>query len=662
MKTFFFRVCLFLLWIPLFAAPAQLHIADVRRVTERLFSLHIENRALNPIIVRRWFKLYIEQFDPEKSYLLEKEVLPFLQMSDDTVSSVISRIKSEDYSDFRALNQIIQKSITRTQNIRMKMGELETEDLQFLNDSLKISQQRYAVDANELFERQKLKLARFMHAQHEKLDLSSSYRKVKALALFDRKARRLEKMYQADAAQVEHLFVLHMLKSFAKSLDTHTSFFSAEEALEMRLNLEKQFEGVGVVLSENIEGVVIADLVKNSPAEQSQQIKVNDLLVEIDGVWVEALPFEEILALLKNRDRKDIILGVKRLNPDSSVSLIRVTLQKRPIVMNEARITTSVEPVERGVIGKISLFSFYEGGDGMSSERDLKEAIRSFQKQGNLRGLVLDLRENSGGFLRQAVKVAGLFLSNGVVAISKYGKGEVHYLRNVVERRFFDGPVVVLISKMSASASEIVAQALQDYGVGVIVGDERSFGKGSIQYQTVTDEKADLFFKVTVGKYYTPSGKTTQIEGVKTDIIVPTFYAPYNIGERYLEYPLARDRVAPAFIDSLADLDLQTKQLFQQKYLPNLQRPVSFWKNMLPILRNKSEQRLMQNPEFQELFRAQKEIRARSRFLPPNSIDEMPYAERDLQMIEAVNILKDMLLLQQERSEYAQPMFEDTGS
>ena len=114
--------------------------------------------------------------------------------------------------------------------------------------------------------------------------------------------------------------------------------------------------------------------------------------------------------------------------------------------------------------------------DGVSSEKDIKEAIRSFREKGQL-GLVLDFRENSGGFLSQAVKVAGLFVSNGVIVISKYGKGEVHYLRNIVGRSFFNGPLVILTSKMSASASEIVAQALQDYGVGLVVGDERTFGK-----------------------------------------------------------------------------------------------------------------------------------------------------------------------------------------
>src|SRR5690606_13302855 len=236
------------------------------------------------------------------------------------------------------------------------------------------------------------------------------------------------------------------------------------------------------------------------------------------------------------------------------------------------------EKTDGGIIGKITLYSFYESANGESCEKDIKNAIRKFQEIGTLRGLILDLRENSGGFLSQAVKVSAIFLSNGVVVISKYGTGELHYLRNIVGRSFFNGPLVVLTSKMSASAAEIVAQALQDYGVGVIVGDARTFGKGSIQYQTVTDEKAELFFKIPLGKSYTACCRQTQSERVKADIVVTTYYAPCNIGERYLEYPLVADTVESAFVDPLNDLDASAKRLFQRKYLPYLQRVVSFWK------------------------------------------------------------------------------------
>jgi len=287
------------------------------------------------------------------------------------------------------------------------------------------------------------------------------------------------------------------------------------------------------------------------------------------------------------------------------------------------------------------------------SEKDIKEAIQLFRSQGNLKGLVLDLRENSGGFLGQAVRVAGLFIANGVIVISKYGTGEVHYLRNISGKSYFNGPLIVLTSKMSASASEIVAQAVQDYGVALVVGDDRTFGKGSIQYQTITDESADLFFKVTVGRYYTVSGKSTQITGVIADIVVPTQYAPYNIGERYLEYPLAPDSVEPAYLDPLTDLDEKTKVLFQHRYLPNLQKVTSVWTKRLPELRQNSAHRLARSVAFQSFLKKSDKIRAGQANWLVNVVDEQmeKSAEEDLQMKEAINIVKDMINLQEKNDE-----------
>src|SRR5690606_836656 len=163
------------------------------------------------------------------------------------------------------------------------------------------------------------------------------------------------------------------------------------------------------------------------------------------------------------------------------------------------------------IIGKITLNSFYQGDNGVNSENDVRDAIKKLDKMGNLRGLILDLRENSGGFLTQAVKVAGLFITNGVIVVSKYFNGEEHFYRDMDGKVSYTGPLVILTSKATASAAEIVAQALQDYGTALIVGDEHTYGKGTIQSQTVTENQGAAFFKVTVGKYYTVSGKTPQI-------------------------------------------------------------------------------------------------------------------------------------------------------
>jgi carboxyl-terminal processing protease len=652
-------VFLFSSWFSqVFADPQMLKISDIHRVLERLFSFHIEMKELNPTIVRRAVKLYIEQFDPDKSYLLVSEVAPYLQLSDAKVAEMIGRLEAKDYSDFIALNHLFQKAIFRAEAIRAAL----TQDL--LRQKIDISgfsslpQAHYASSEQELVDRQEFRMIRFYLFHESRANLDTIERKAKVFSLYERKIRRIEAvvLFQdsmgvpLSKARQEHLMATKILKSFAKSLDTHTSFFSPEEAYEMRLSLEKHFEGIGVILSEGIDGVMIAELIAGSPAAQSGKIQLNDLLVEIDGTKLEALAFEEVLDLLKKKGRGEILLGFKRVDAEDKLEThYQVALKKQPIAMDEDRIQTSIEKFGDGYIGKISLYSFYENGEGVSSERDIKEAIRQLSTQGPLHGLVLDLRENSGGFLSQAVKVAGLFISNGVVVISKYGKGDVHYLRSIAGKQFFHGPVVVLTSKMSASAAEIVAQALQDYGVGIVVGDERTFGKGSIQFQTVTDANADVFFKITVGRYYTVSGRSTQIDGVIADIVVPTKYAPYNIGERFLEYPLPADSVHSAYVDPLTDLDEKTQKIFEKRYLPFLQRVVPYWKRILPQLQQNSAARINKNPDYQAFLRRLEKIKSRQSELPANTIDEQVKVGReDLQMNEAVNILKDMLLIEAE--------------
>ena len=642
-------------------AKDPLTFTDIPAVMNRFFQYHVVNSELNEVLIRRSFKLYIEQFDSEKVYLLQNEVDPYLQMDDRKAQAVLDRVKNGDFSDFATLNAVIQKSIFRSRNIRPLLGE-ELIDHQISGEwELPSSPSHYAFSIEELRERQKQKIARFLSYYQYREDLLTAERKKKAFRLVEKRFLRFENPYVFHDAfsrslskeRARHFLTLHILKAFAKSLDAHTSFFSEDEANEMRMNLEKQFEGVGVVLSEGIDGIIITDIIKGSPADYSNEIAINDLVVEVDGESVTEKPFEEVLSLMKKSGTSSVELGVKRAEVDGN-RMIRfhyrtVKLPKKPIVMEDDRLAYTYEPYGDGMIAKFTLNSFYENGDDFNSEKDMRNALKALKKIAPIKGVVLDLRENAGGFLSQAVKVAGLFISSGVVVISKYGKGKVHYLRSIDGRSFYTGPLVILTSELSASASEIVAQALQDYGVGIVVGDKTTFGKGSIQFQTVTSAKADYYFKVTVGKYYTVSGKTTQIEGVKADILVPTAYSFYMLGERYLEYPLPSDKIPSAYKDSLQDLDSKTRRWFERNYLPHLQKPVSIWRRMLPSLQKNSAYRLEHDRNYQLFLDRLEQIKTKqSGGIVKESLADKKknFGVEDLQMSEAVNIVKDMIFIE----------------
>ena len=235
-----------------------------------------------------------------------------------------------------------------------------------------------------------------------------------------------------------------------------------------------------------------------------------------------------------------------------------------------------------------------------------------------------------------------MFIPKGIVAIAKYSTGEIHYNRDLDGRLLFQGPVVIMTSKASASAAEVVAQALQDYGVALVVGDERTYGKGSMQFQNITDDQAPAYFKVTVGRYYTVSGRSTQIDGVIADIVVPSYYAPFPIGERFLQFPITRDDLGFSFIDPNNPVrklsGVNSEQLFSS-YFPRQQLK---WKVMLPKLKENSQTRIRNNPRYVEyLNKVEAFQEGKTVFID--------HWKEDMQLTECMNIVKDMILIESQK-------------
>lgn len=604
---------------------------------QEMLSYHVEFKEFSPLIAKRSFKLFLEQFDSEKGYLLTGETNKFLDLSERVADNVVEGYYNNDFAYYSDVNNLIAKAVGRSREIRQEIEReliLNSEEPKAASGE---SYMQHAASIDGLKERIRKKLVRFLYSEKKEGRGKpwTAERRAKIFAFLEKRVRRFEEAY-LPGNRDEHYFSMHVLKAMAKSLDAHTSFFSPEEAFEMRTSLEKQFEGVGVILKEEVEGVVIIGLIKGGPADKSGMILPGDMLVEIDGKSVTDDAYEMILEKMKGSGRKEVVLGVRRCEGPSSERLLRVTLKREKIVMQSERLNAVAEPFGDGLIAKLTLPSFYESDEGSSCEKDMREALRNLKTSGKIRGVVLDMRENLGGFLNQAVKVAGLFISSGVIVISKYAHGELQYLRDIDGRVYFTGPLIVLTSKASASAAEIVAQALQDYGAALVVGDERTYGKGSIQYQNVTERSQTAFFKVTVGKYYTVSGRTTQIEGVKADIIVPTEYSVYNIGERFLEYPLKNDRLPSAYVEPLSEADKKKEHWWQRRALPHMQKKQSLWTQLCPTLKANSSYRLDHNKDFQLFLKS---------LNPETTLKKGEnWGVEDLQMHEAVNILKDMII------------------
>lgn len=650
--------------------PDLLKESDVNKMMQQIFEQHVEKKEISKDIIKSSFRSYIDQFDSSRIYLLESEVEPYLNPSDKELALYISQYKKGDFSIYHKLNDMIQHAIARTRDIR---AEIEKNDVKGLFQSAKIANTQHDEDMLDpdynipfpktkdvLKVRQKSQIEQFIHAQMrnfgQKIVLNNQK---KTFDLYEKQLKNHENHYlfvdtdgkSLSNPEKENIKTLYILKALANSLDAHTTFFDSAEAYDMRVHLEKEIHGIGVVLQQGVEGVIISKVVQGGPADKSGLFKSGDEIVKINDKSIAGEPFEKVMELIRGDDGSALTLTLKRkAEKQDPEKMIDVSLKRAPIVMNEDRVEISYETYGDGIIGMLTLNSFYQSEDGISSEIDLKNAINELKKKGNLRGLILDFRENSGGFLSQAIKVTGLFIRDGVVVISKYSSGEEQIYRDVDGKVTYKGPLIILTSKATASAAEIVAQALQDYGLALIVGDERTYGKGSIQSQTVTDNQSVSFFKVTIGKYYTVSGKSPQIKGVKADIVIPTQFAFEHLGEEYLTSPLSYDTIKPLFDDKLTDIDSKYKDWFMKYYVPNIEKPTQEWNKLIPILKKNSEYRIANNKNYQLFLQRlqgkvpEEAIEDTKEFYPLKN-GEKNHGSDDLQMTEAVNVVKDMIIL-----------------
>jgi carboxyl-terminal processing protease len=643
-------------------AEDLLTVNDIQPVMKQIFEQHVDQKEISNKSIKSAFKVYIDKFDPERIYLLEEEVSPYLQLTDSQLNSIVSAYKQNNFSAFENLNRMIQNAILRS---RLMRSEIENSPGALFSASSAAMQDGTDPDLKKDFPKNKAALqstirnylVNFINA--EKRHFGSNVvlsNQAQTIVIFEKGMQQRENNYlylnpdgrPMSKAEQDNLFTIHVLKALASSLDAHTTFYDENEATELKTRLQKEFQGVGIIFQQKIDGtVLVGDLSDGGPAAKSGMVKIGDTVQEVNGISIIGVPFDKVMEMVRSSKGPNDTLQLT-LKRKTNGQIVKVQLKKQEIAVKGERAEGSFRRINDGIIGLITLNSFYQNPNGITSEHDVLAALERFRKIGTLRGLILDLRENSGGFLNQAVKVAGLFISNGVIVVSKYFNGEEHYYRDLDGKTYYSGPFVILTSRATASAAEIVAQALQDYGVAIVVGDETTYGKGTIQNQNVTDDnpKGTSLFKVTVGKYYTVSGKTPQLQGVKADIVVPGIFNYEHLGEQYLEFTVQNDTIQNEYTDDLADVTPNLKAWYQRYYMPTLQHKNQFWQKMLPALRERSAERLMQNQDYQIFLKNARNGHPYN-YNKNNSTDDKHV---DYQLDEAVNIVQDMIRLElQER-------------
>ena len=387
--------------------------------------------------------------------------------------------------------------------------------------------------------------------------------------------KRYERMLK-NISDIESLDLAEtFLSTLARIYDPHSTYFSSDTFEDFNIQMRLQLVGIGAMLSLEDDVCIVREIVPGGPADLSKQIKPNDRIHSVGQVGAEpievvGMKLRKIVDMIRGAKGTQVRLLVQPADATDSSTRKEVILTRDVVKLDNARAFGAIfevpdanNPAVKVPIGVISLPAFYgpDGstpeGEGSSASGDVAKLITQLQAAG-IRGLVLDLRRNGGGLLSEAIDLTGLFIRRGPVVQVRSYYGEIKVDEDEDARIAYDGPLAVLVSRFSASASEIVAGALQNYGRAVVVGDSSTHGKGSVQ--TVVEMRNLIpalarspiktgAAKFTVQKFYLPNGASTQLKGVVPDITLPSIEDFLPIGEKDLPHALVWDEIPTSYFD-----------------------------------------------------------------------------------------------------------------
>jgi len=416
------------------------------------------------------------------------------------------------------------------------------------------------------------------------------------------------------------------LSALAVAYDPHTEYMNTDERESFNQHMTHKLVGIGALLATKDDTAEIQGIVVGGPADKEGSLKLNDRITAVaqgdeEFVDVKYLKLQKIVNMIRGELGSTVRLRVTPADdPTGTPKIITIVRDEVPLKEKLANAELLVTPPEMGPqlkLGWINLSNFYGDMDSgeVSASADVERLLRRLMKEG-IQGLVFDLRDNGGGSLDEAVKLTGLFVPKGPVVQAKDWRGSISWKDSESEKPVYDGPMIVLTNKASASASEILAAALQDYRRAIVVGDSSTFGKGTVQtildvarYMPFFSEKSRAgSLKVTIQKFYRIAGGSTQKMGVIPDITLPNRYDVLEIGEASSKNPLPYDTIE------------SRKFAFTRK-------------DPLPVedLRASSKSRTSANPEFQIIADDAKRLKDR---IEKNAV-VINFAEREKERIDA---------------------------
>ena len=527
---------------------------------------HYSTLDINDDISEKIYNTYLEQLDAQKRFFLQSDIRQFEKYK----FKLDDQLKDQDLTFFNLVYETSRKRINEVKNY---YEEIMNNSFDFSSNediNLDFENKSYARNSNEIKNRWRKQL------KYSTLDIIS-LKLGDSIKVIDNKTRNesmtlIRKNTDDFFDYVEEMdrddWFANYINAFLNQLDPHTVYFNPEDKDRFDTNISGKFDGIGARLQKTEGTVKIVDIIVGGPIWKDKLLDVGDIILKVaqenqDPVNIIGMKLDDAIKLIKGPADSFVTLTVKKISGE-----IKDVLIKRGVVELEELYAKSTL-INKGDknYGYISLPKFYidfSDRKSRNSANDVKNEIIKLKNNG-ISGLILDLRNNGGGALQTVVDMTGLFIERGPIVQVKSTGNRKQILYDKDPQVVWDGPLVILMNKMSASASEILAGALQDYNRAVIIGNEKSFGKGTVQNvidlnRFISNSSYDLgALKITTDKFYRINGESVQLEGVKSDIVIPDSYKYIFNGEKDEKNPLQWDKITPANFDKWAKRDYLNK-------------------------------------------------------------------------------------------------------
>ncbi|MGB1209795.1 carboxyl-terminal processing protease [Lacinutrix venerupis] len=538
----------------------------IQIITLALEQLHFEPKDFNDEFSEDVYNTYLNQIDPLKRFFLKSDIEEFEAYK----TQIDDELRAYDITFFNITNE---RLIQRMAEAKEYYKEVLDKPFDFSIDedfNTDYENHEYVKSKKKLKERWRQLLKFSTISNYDELirtqerdtvaSLDGEPKVKKSLKELEVEARQETKksldVYYTD--YVEDLerkdwFSMY-INAIVEEFDPHTSYFAPTDKDRFDQQMSGKLEGIGARLSKRMDYTKIVEVISGGPAWRGQELEVGDIILKVRqedekaAVSIVGMRIDDAIKLIKGPKGTKVYLTLKKV--DGSIEDISITRDIVELEETYAKSSTVLKGDKK--FGLINLPKFYidfTDYNERNAASDIKKEIERLKEEG-IEGLVLDLRNNGGGSLKTVVDIAGLFIKDGPIVQVRSTNEPKEVLEDTDKSIVWDGPLVIMVNELSASASEILAAAMQDYKRAIIIGSKQTYGKGTVQNvldlnrMVRNSSHGDLgAIKITRQKFYRINGGSTQLEGVKSDVVVPDRYSFIDIGERDQENPLAWDKI-----------------------------------------------------------------------------------------------------------------------